>query len=285
MKDIMIIAQISDLHIGYAGEGEPCKNTQRLESVVKTLNDLQRQPDIVIATGDLVENGNTWAYRDLKNALKQIKSPVFLAFGNHDRRSPFADVFPHIPYVDGFLQYTVEDYPVRIIVLDTLEEGRHGGSFCENRAEWLDKKLAEQPERPTILALHHPPIKSGIGWLTADPNADWVKRLHKVVSKYSNIQHILAGHIHRSIYKSFAGTTLSVTQAIAPQSKLELADIDPNVPDGRGLLVEARPGFCLHLWDGDSITSHSGQSPCGKTLISYDEEHAFIVQHTMDLDH
>ena len=281
----MIIAQISDLHLGFAGRGEVCKNAQRLTSVVKTLNNLQRQPDLVLATGDLVEHGKIWAYKDLKQALRQIKSPVYMAFGNHDRREPFAKVFPQIPYEGGFLQYTIEDYPVRILVLDTLDEERHGGSFCTARAKWLESKLAEQPERPTILALHHPPIKTGIGWLTADPKSGWVKRLRGVVEKHKNIKHIMAGHIHRSIFKTFAGTTISVTQAIAPQTKLELADIDPNVPDGRGLLVESRPGFCLHLWDGDSITTHSAQSPCGKVLLHYDEKFAYVVKHTLDLDH
>ena len=281
----MIVAQISDLHIGFAGRGKTCANTERLKIVVQALNKLQQQPDLVIATGDLVESGEEWAYRDLKRELKQIKSPVYLAFGNHDSRAPFADVFPHIPYTDGFLQYTIEDHPLRVIVLDTLKEGRHGGSFCEARAAWLHEKLSEQPERPTLIALHHPPINTGIGWLTSNPNAPWVKRLRAVVSQFDNVQHMIAGHIHRSIFSSFANTTLSVTQAIAPQTALELAPVDPNVPDGRDLLVEARPGFCLHLWDGSNLTTHSGQSPAGKTLLSYDQKYAYVVKHTLDLDH
>lgn len=281
----MIVAQISDLHIGFAGKGELCINAKRLKLVVEALNSLKLQPDLVLVTGDLVEHGEVWAYEDLKQVLKQINSPVFLAFGNHDRRDAFAQVFPHIPYADGFLQYTIEEHSMRVIVLDTVKEGRHGGSFCERRAAWLEAKLAEQPTRPTLIALHHPPIKTGIGWLTANPDAPWVKRLHDVVSRYDNIQHLIAGHIHRSIFSSFAGTTLSVTQAIAPQTALELATVDPDVPDGRSLLVEARPGFCLHLWDGDNLTTHSGQSPAGKTLLHYDDEYAYVVQHTMDLDH
>ncbi len=281
----MIIAQISDLHIGFAGKGKVCKNSERLKQVVDALNTLQRQPDLVIATGDLVEHGQDWAYQDLKNELRQIKSPVYFAFGNHDDREAFLKIFPHFPLVDGFLQYTVEDHAVRIIVLDTLKEGRHGGSFCQTRTDWLDAKLAEQPERPTVIAMHHPPIRTGIGWLTAKPGDKWVERLRDVISRYDNVEHIMAGHTHRSIFKSFAGATISVTQAIAPQTKLELADIDPHIPDGRGLLVESRPGFCLHYWNGDDITTHSAQAPCGKTLLHYDEKHAYVVKHTLDLDH
>ncbi len=280
----MILAQISDLHIGYAGQGNVCKNAARLRMVGDALNDLKRPPDIVIATGDLVEHGVEWAYKDLKNVLKQIKAPVYLAFGNHDRRGPFTKIFPKFPYVDGFLQYTVEDHAVRIIVLDTLDENRHGGSFCQARADWLDARLAEQPNRPTVIAMHHPPIRTGIGWLTIKPGAKWVERLNGVLSRYDNVQHIFAGHIHRNIFKSFAGITISVSQAIAPQAKLDLADIDPEVPDGRSLLVDDLPGFCLHFWNGEDITTHSAQAPCGKSLLHYNKKYAYVVRHTLDLD-
>jgi hypothetical protein len=82
---------------------------------------------------------------------------------------------------DGFLQYAIEDHPLRILVLDTLEEGRHGGNFCETRAAWLSERLAEAPERPTLIVLHHPPIESGLSWMTENPEAEWVKRLEAIV--------------------------------------------------------------------------------------------------------
>ncbi|PHR94079.1 MAG: phosphodiesterase [Robiginitomaculum sp.] len=283
MNRTMIIAQISDLHIGHEGKGKTCKNTQRLKTVVRTLTELRRKPDVLVITGDLVEYGEVWAYEALKEALSPIEFPIHMAFGNHDNREAFKKVYPDTRYTDGFFQYTLEDGPVRIIVLDTLEEGRHGGSFCETRALWLERELDKQPDRPTLIALHHPPIKTGIGWLSADPSDDWVKRLKHVISKYDNVEHIMAGHIHRAIFKSFAKTSLSVTDAIAIQSKLELADIDPDIPDGRGLFVDSRPGFCLQYWDGESFTTHSGQSPCGKTLIHFNEKHSHVVKHTMDI--
>ena len=280
----MIIGQISDLHIGFAGENKPCKNTDRLNLVLDAFDQMLAPPDIIVVSGDLVEHGEPWAYKALKKALKPIKPPVYLAFGNHDCRDAFKIEYPDTQYVDGFFQYTIEDYPVRIIVLDTLKEGRHGGSFCEIRARWLEQQLAQQPQRPTMIFMHHPPVATGINWMTADPQAQWVKLLESVISKYDNIVHIAAGHIHRNIFKNFAGTTLSITQAIAPQTKLELADIDPDVPDGRGLLVDADPGFCLHYWDGSTMTTHIGQAPCGKTLIDYTEKYAHVVRHTLDLD-
>ena len=71
--------------------------------------------------------------------------------GNHDSRADLPRAVPRPPATaDGFIQYAIEDHPVRILVLDTLEDRRHGGGFCESRADWLRDRLAEAPDRPTL---------------------------------------------------------------------------------------------------------------------------------------
>src|SRR3546814_11573907 len=111
----------------------------------------------------------------------------------------------------------IEDFPVRILVLDPLEEGRHGGGFCEIRAAWLEARLAEQSERPTILVLHHPPIETGLSWMTENPDAEWVRRLRGIVEARRNIVAMVSGHLHRQITTQWAGTTLAVCPSPAPQ--------------------------------------------------------------------
>ena len=280
----MIIAQITDLHLGFDGEGNRCENTKRLRHVIHELNDMKRGPDIVLVTGDLVESGADWAYEKLKIELANLEAPYFLALGNHDKRSAFSEVFPEFPISDGFLHYTIEDWPLRIIILDSLKEGRHGGDFCEKRAAWLKKTLAEDPERPTLIAMHHPPIETGIAWMTASKEDEWVKRLRKILDSHSNIVRVICGHIHRTIFKAFAGTHVAVSQAVAPQVKLELADIDPEVPDDRVLLVDTLAGYSLHHWDGDSLTTHHATAPQGRPIVKYDRKHAFVVRTTLDLE-
>jgi 3',5'-cyclic AMP phosphodiesterase CpdA len=279
----MLIAQITDLHIGFMGAGNPCDNTERLDMVLSDLRQLKRQPDIILITGDLVEGGEPWAYEKLKTALDPVETPYYFGFGNHDKRDAFTKVFSDEKFNDGFLQYTIDDWPMRIIMLDTLGVGRHGGAFCEARAKWLRAKLSEQPNKPTLIALHHPPINTGIDWMTASVDNDWVQRLRSVIESFDNVVQIISGHIHRSIFKGFAGTTVSVSRAVAPQVKLELASIDPEVPDGRPLIVNTGPGYCLLDWDGESLTTHHGVSPEGDPIISYDEKHAHVVKLTMDI--
>ena len=280
----MIVAQITDLHLGFDGQGNPCKNTKRLRHVIHELNDMKRRPDLVLLTGDLVESGADWAYKKLKKELAALEIPHFFALGNHDKRSAFSDVFSEFPLTDGFLQYTIEDWPLRIIILDSLKQGRHGGDFCETRAAWLKQTLAQDKTRPTLIALHHPPIETGIAWMTASKEDEWVKRLRLIVSDYNNIVQIISGHIHRIIFKAFAGTHVSVSQAVAPQVKLELADIDPELPDDRVLLVDTLAGFSLHHWDGASLTTHHGTAPPGRPIVRYDKKHAFVVRTTLDLE-
>lgn len=280
----MLIAQITDLHIGFEGRehGENCPNLARAREVLVQISAMKQQPDLLIVTGDMAEPGQGWAYAMVRDFLNSMPFPHAFTFGNHDRREGFKSVFGDDKFNDGFLQYVVEDYPVRIIMIDTLTEGRHGGTFCERRAQWLDDRLAEQPDRPTLLALHHPPIETGIPWMSARSSAAWVKRITNVVKRYDNVVHVIAGHTHRPIFKRFAGTTLSVCPAICPQVMLELAPMDLDVPDGRALIVDSAPGFALHQWDGAEITTHISLGPPGDVIVAYDEKYADLPRYSLD---
>jgi 3',5'-cyclic AMP phosphodiesterase CpdA len=93
--------------------------------------------------------------------------PVFVIPGNHDARQPLRAVFRADGYLsaDGHLHYAVEDYPLRLVALDTLVDGKHHGSLGPDQLAWLDATLAAQPERPTIILMHHPPFATGITYM------------------------------------------------------------------------------------------------------------------------
>ncbi len=282
INDSFIIAQMTDLHIGFHGKDELCQNSRRLRTAIQDINAMMLKPDIVVLTGDLVESGEDWAYVKLRSALKDLECPIFYAVGNHDNREAFKRNFPEVETNDGYVQYVIDDGPVRIIVLDTLKDGFHGGDFCEKRNDWLEKTLAQKPEKPTIIAMHHPPIDTGIAWMTADEEAPWVKRFCGTIQKHKNIIHVMAGHIHRPIFRKIEHTTLSVCEAIAPEVKLELASIDPNSPDNRPLILDSDPAYSVHHWNGKSLTSHAVTASSAKPLVKFDAQHSFIIQETME---
>ena len=100
----------------------------------------------MIATGDLVEGGKPEEYARLRRLLAPLAMPVHLIPGNHDARDALRAAFADHAYLPptGFLQYTVEDLPVRLIALDTLVEGKGHGALCARAA-----RLARGAARPT----------------------------------------------------------------------------------------------------------------------------------------
>jgi 3',5'-cyclic AMP phosphodiesterase CpdA len=253
----MLIAQITDVHLGFEPGNPDELNRRRLDETLRTLAELSPRPDLLLISGDLADAGDDdSSYTNLKEAITVLPFPVFLAVGNHDGRDAFRRHFPEVPFADDYAQYAIDEHPLRILILDTLDEGRHGGQFCERRAAWLRERLTEQPDRPTLIVLHHPPVESGLSWMTENPEAAWVKRLEEIVSGARNVVALVAGHLHRPIVTGFAGTTLIVCPSTAPQVALDLGTIDPEAPDDRPMIVADPPGFALHLWTGRSLLTH-----------------------------
>jgi hypothetical protein len=50
-------------------------------------------------------------------------------------------------------------------LLDSQVFGVPHGELSEFQLEWLERKLADAPERNTLLLLHHHPLPAGCSWL------------------------------------------------------------------------------------------------------------------------
>ncbi|MGB6229502.1 MAG: metallophosphoesterase [Litorimonas sp.] len=279
----VLIAQLTDLHLGFDRTLKTGPNVLRLRRVLEALHGLRRRPDLMLLTGDLVESGENWAYALLKGELAKSEIPFALALGNHDNRETFEEHFPDFPLEDGYLNYVIEDTPLRIVVIDTMEPGRHGGAFGADRADWLERTLAAKPGRPTLIALHHPPIATHIPWMTPDADEAWTLRLRAIVERHPQIVGLVSGHVHCHIQSLFAGRVVTVSRAVAPSVALEMDPIDPKTPDDRRMIVNEDPGYTLHHWNGQDLTSFSQIASDGKVLVRYDADHAFIPAITMDL--
>ncbi|MDQ4088393.1 MAG: phosphodiesterase [Pseudomonadota bacterium] len=275
----MLIAQITDIHLGFDPFNPDEFNRQRLDATLDMLRGLDPRPDLLLVTGDIANDGDdSQSYQRFGEAISGLPFPVFPLMGNHDSRTPFLELFPETGSADGFIQYAIEDHPLRILVLDTLEVGRHGGGFCAARADWLRARLDEAPDRPTVLALHHPPIATGIAWLTENPEAEWVERLRQVVEGRRNIVAMVAGHVHRPIITGWSGTTLIVCSSTAPQVALDLNGIDPDSPDDRAMIIADPPAYALHLWDGGQLITHFDTVEDHEILARYTDKLQPLVQ-------
>lgn len=277
----MLVAQLSDIHIGFDRSNPDELNVRRFNEAIQWLAAMNPLPDIAFLTGDLTEHGDIESYQKLRSAIASCPFPVFPLLGNHDVRANFIDVFPEVERADGFVQYVIETQALRFIILDTLEEGRHGGGFCMTRAAWLRARLVEAPHRPTMIVLHHPPIETGIGWMTNAPDEPWITMLDAAMAGQTQVIGMICGHIHRAIATAWRGRALSVCPSSSPQVALELSDIDPDFPDDRPMIIEEDVGAALHLWNGRSLVTHFANIGNHAVLARYNRGMQPLVQHLL----
>ena len=274
----LLIAQITDVHVGF-DQGNPEEyNMERLGAVLQRICELPMAPDCLLLTGDLTEFGDGESYERLAEAVRICPFPVWPMVGNHDRREALLAAFPATPVQDGFVHYTIEGDGVRIVLLDTLEPGRHGGAFCEARAAWLGSELALHPDTPTIIAMHHPPFESGIGWLDGNATESWIGRFAECIAGHGQIRSIISGHLHRNIHTLWNGVSLTVCASTAPLVALDLRPVDPDVPDGRAMITDEYPGYALHFWNGRHCVSHFEAVDDHRVFASYDGSLQEIVK-------
>lgn len=253
----MLIAQITDTHLVEKNQhylNEPMtKIHERFFRVVSFINNLDPQPDLILLTGDATEGGSEGAYLQLKELLEPLRAPLFVIPGNRDRREEMRRAFYDQPYMplSGFIHYAIEQYPLRLIALDTLVEGVPHGMICEQRLTWLEKTLEEEPAKPTLIFMHHPPAKTGT--VTCDAiNCQTPPEFETLIRSYKNIVGILTGHYHHLCITSFGSKSCLMAPSVAPVHYV-VHPLDENIT---GLELED-PAVTLHQWHGGTVlTSH-----------------------------
>ena len=259
----MLIAQISDIHIrDHLGMfGELVDTSKTLEKAIKLLNALDPQPDVVLATGDLTDDGTKEQYSQFLEIIAPLNAPLLPLPGNHDDYSEFINAFSstlpdEIP--KNHCSYVIDNFPVRLIALDTSLPGQHDALFSKDHELWLSQVLAQEKDKPTLIFTHFPPFETGINFMDISglKSAD---RLEKIIRNNPQVKLVVAGHVHRPIQTSFASTMISVCPSTGNQLKL---DLNPK----NGSAVDEPPGFQLHIWKNDRFVTHTGIIWDGKEL-------------------
>lgn len=269
----MLIAQMTDIHIGFDPEAKPEElNRVRFRATLARILDSPNIPDLIVISGDLTDHGDRDSFDKTAALLSVCPFPLLPMVGNHDTREELLRAFPATPSDGGFVHYVHDQAGLRIICLDTLEAGRHGGAFCEARAEWLRARLDEAPELPAVIFMHHPPVVSGIGWMDPAPDEAWIARFADALAGHEHrIEAIHCGHLHRALRTRFRGIPLSVTPPVAPLVALDMREISPKRADSRSLITTEPPGYALHSWDGRTLVTHYETTGEWEVLAHYGE--------------
>lgn len=251
----MWIAQITDTHIKLPGKLAygVVDTADYLRKAVQRLNEQQPRPDLVVMTGDLVDSGDPREYAHLREILAPLEIPFILVAGNHDERQALRTAFHDHDYLPstGFLHYVIEDkYALRIIGLDTVIPGSGAGELCEERLQWLSDQLAAQPDRPTLVLMHHPPFQCGIAHMEK-VGLMGIDELADVVRPHTQVQALLCGHLHRTIFTTVGGRPTICSISTAHQVALDL------VTDSPGGFCMEPAGFMMLRWKDGELLSHS----------------------------
>ena len=211
----MRVAQITDTHISL----EVPSRAADLERCIAQINALDPLPDLVIHTGDISHNGQPEEYETARKILQKLKVPWFVLTGNKDNRERMIEAFSQcgIPRSGfPFVQYAIDQLPVRIGCIDTLSDTDNNGDFCADRLNDLECLLGEEPDRPTAVFMHHPTFEVET---IPDPfqfvSKESAEALSQLIAQHGSVCRVFCGHVHRPYNAEIGSVPAQVMTAVA----------------------------------------------------------------------
>lgn len=243
-----VIAQLSDPHIGADwGHADPA---EALAAAVDAVRAIEPAPDAVLVSGDLAEHAADAEYQQARALLERTGAPLFVLPGNHDDSARLRHHFATPGVGEEPVQYAADFGPLRLVALDTTGPTEDTGALGPDRLNWLDTELGRVPDVPTLIAMHHPPVLTGIAPTDASglPASDRVG-LAEVVARHPQVRLLTAGHAHRTITTQLAGRPVLVVPSTYVQARLDLEAHDLT-------LTDEPAGFVVHALLDDVLVSH-----------------------------
>ena len=153
--------------------------------------------DAVLVTGDISDDGSPDSYALARAELDRLGLPLLVVPGNHDAREPMRAAFADIAEMPtaGLMDWVTTVGDTLVIGLDTLVEGQGGGRLRDESMDLLGDALANAGTGPVVVALHHPPIKTGIRFMDVI-GLENAAALHAVLEDLPKAVTLLAGHVH-----------------------------------------------------------------------------------------
>jgi len=215
--DLVQLVQITDSHI-FASADEKLRgvNTRRsFEAVKAAVADTGGDPDILLATGDLSQDGSADSYRYLARQFDELGVPTFWLPGNHDDTEVLERNFT------GKQIHTAKQILAgswHIVMLDSTIRGEVHGRVSEVQLAFLDAALQRYPDRHALICLHHQALETGSEWIDIKGLRD-AEQLRARLARHHNIRAVLWGHVHQETHRSINGVEWMSTPSSCVQFK------------------------------------------------------------------
>jgi 3',5'-cyclic-AMP phosphodiesterase len=214
----MIIAQISDTHITL-DTPDAEQRARDFALTIADINALDPVPDVIVHTGDVTHNGRQDEYAQAVATLVQARAPVYVLAGNRDNRTNLREAFSSFGYLapdSDFIAYAIDDYPVRLIALDTLSSESNKGDFCSERVRHLIDLTGVETDKPIAVFTHHPPFEVTVGPDRLHfESQDIMSELRRALRHSGRVVAVFSGHVHRATAGDVAGIPATVMPSIA----------------------------------------------------------------------
>ncbi len=237
-RDSVLLVQLTDSHL-FANAGGKLLGMDTGDSLQRVVDlVLAEQPciDLMLATGDLSQDGSLASYERFRALCTRIEAPSRWCPGNHDELTAMQQATQGSDLMGPVLDIGAW----RVILLDTLVPGEVFGQLRQAQLDMLDQALAEAPQRHHLICLHHHPVSIGSRWMDGIGlrNRD---ALFEVVDRHPAVKALLWGHIHQEFDGSRNGVRLLATPSTGVQFTpgSERFDVDKLAPGYRWLRLYA----------------------------------------------
>jgi 3',5'-cyclic-AMP phosphodiesterase len=223
------LVQITDCHLGAEAGGRLLNidTDESLAAVVALVRLQQPRMDALLMTGDLSDSGSATAYRRVLAATAGLASTERWLPGNHDLAATMRTTLGD----DDRLQRSLVLGAWHIIMLDSAVPGEIGGQLTGEELAALRSSLQHQPQRHTLICVHHPAVPVGCAWIDSQMMANADEFWH-VIADFPQVRSVLSGHVHQTFETQRQGirvlTSPSTCVQFAPSSAgFRVDDIAP----------------------------------------------------------
>lgn len=230
----VLLVQISDSHLFADADGAllGLKTADSLARVVERVLAEQPHIDLVVASGDISQDGSLASYQRFEALTAPIKAPMRWFAGNHDEPLPMEQAAQGQDY----LKPVIDLGNWRITLLNSAVPGSVPGYLADDQLQLLAQALSEAPDRHHLICLHHHPISIDCKWMEPiglrNPHA-----LFDVIDRFPQARAVLWGHIHQDFERERNDVRLIASPSTCIQFKPGSEDfaLDDTAPGYRWL--------------------------------------------------
>jgi 3',5'-cyclic-AMP phosphodiesterase len=229
------ILQITDPHLYGAADGRMhgvC-TADSLERVLRQALADPSPPQLILATGDLVQDETAAGYARLRDILGRTGVPVACIPGNHDDPTLLQNALATTGIQLGGHQ---DHGPWRLVLLSSWCRDNAGGELPAAELQRVQSLLAGRPDAHALIVLHHHPVPTGSRWLDTVPLHNSAE-LFQTLDQHSQVRGVLWGHVHQAMDQQRQGVRLLGTPSTCYQFLPGSADfaVDSRPPGYRWL--------------------------------------------------